>query len=115
MSELISLCGLGVDASARVAEVAGERAMRRRLMDMGLIPGTRVTCVAASPAGDPSAYLIRGRWWPFGDGTPQVSGWSLQTHFVRSLRGRSPGGPDRGLHRRGGGGPWPEHRKTPAG
>lgn len=60
MSELISLCGLGVGASARVAEVAGERAMRRRLMDMGLIPGTRVTCVAASPAGDPSAYLIRG-------------------------------------------------------
>ena len=43
-----------------MAEVAGERAMRRRLMDMGLIPGTRVTCVAASPAGDPSAYLIRG-------------------------------------------------------
>ena len=60
MSELISLCGLEVGASARVAEVAGERAMRRRLMDMGLIPGTRVTCVAASPAGDPSAYLIRG-------------------------------------------------------
>lgn len=60
MSELISLCGLGVGTSARVAEVAGERAMRRRLMDMGLIPGTRVTCVAASPAGDPSAYLIRG-------------------------------------------------------
>ncbi len=60
MSELISLCRLGVGASAWVAEVAGERAMRRRLMDMGLIPGTRVTCVAASPAGDPSAYLIRG-------------------------------------------------------
>lgn len=40
--------------------MAGERAMRRRLMDMGLIPGTRVTCVVASPAGDPSAYLIRG-------------------------------------------------------
>ena len=60
MSELISLCGLGVGGSARVAEVAGERAMRRRLMDMGLIPGTRVTCVAASPAGGPSADLIRG-------------------------------------------------------
>ena len=35
-------------------------AMRRRLMDVGLIEGTRVECVGRSPAGDPSAYLIRG-------------------------------------------------------
>lgn len=35
--------------------------MRRRLLDIGLIPGTRVTCTAVSPAGDPAAYLIRGR------------------------------------------------------
>ena len=34
--------------------------MRRRLLDIGLIPGTRVTCTAVSPAGDPAAYLIRG-------------------------------------------------------
>ena len=26
----------------------------------GLIPGTRVTCTAVSPAGDPAANLIRG-------------------------------------------------------
>ena len=35
-------------------------ALRRRLLDIGLIPGTRVTCTAVSPAGDPAAYLIRG-------------------------------------------------------
>ena len=34
--------------------------MRRRLFDLGLIPGTQVTCTARSPAGDPAAYLIRG-------------------------------------------------------
>ena len=31
-----------------------------RLTDLGLIPGTRVTCTARSPSGDPRAYLIRG-------------------------------------------------------
>ena len=34
--------------------------MRRRLLDLGLIPGTRVTCQGRSPAGDPAAYLVRG-------------------------------------------------------
>ena len=34
--------------------------MRRRLLELGLVPGTRVTCAAVSPAGDPAAYLIRG-------------------------------------------------------
>ena len=44
--------------SLRVGQA--EPAMRRRLLDIGLIPGTRVTCTAVSPAGDPAAYLIRG-------------------------------------------------------
>ena len=34
--------------------------MELRLTDLGLIPGTKVVCVAESPAGDPRAYLIRG-------------------------------------------------------
>ena len=34
--------------------------MRRRLLDIGLIPDTVVECLGRSPAGDPSAYLIRG-------------------------------------------------------
>ena len=43
-----------------VAAVGGEPAMARRLADLGLIPGTAVTCTALAPAGDPAAYLIRG-------------------------------------------------------
>ena len=34
--------------------------MRRRLLDIGLIPDTTVACLGRSPGGDPSAYLIRG-------------------------------------------------------
>lgn len=54
------LNALRVGESGVVAGVEGERAMRRRLLDLGLVPGTAVTCTAVSPAGDPAAYLIRG-------------------------------------------------------
>ena len=46
--------------SAVVKTVGGKSAMRQRWLDLGLIPGTKVTCVGQSPAGDPKAYLIRG-------------------------------------------------------
>ena len=59
MSEY-SLSALRVGQSAYAAEIQADEAMRRRLLDLGLIRGTRVTCTAKSPAGDPAAYLIRG-------------------------------------------------------
>ena len=59
MSEY-SLSALRVGQSAYVAEIQADEAMRRRLLDLGLIRGTRVTCTAKSPAGDPAAHLIRG-------------------------------------------------------
>lgn len=34
--------------------------IRRRLLDIGLVEGTPVSCLQRSPAGDPVAYLIRG-------------------------------------------------------
>ena len=34
--------------------------MRRRLLDIGLVEGTKIECLGRSPGGDPSAYLIRG-------------------------------------------------------
>ena len=35
-------------------------ALRRRLMDFGLIEGTPVRCVRKSPAGSPVLYSVRG-------------------------------------------------------
>ena len=43
-----------------VRELLTTGEMRRRLLDLGLVPGTPVECVGHSPAGDPGAYLIRG-------------------------------------------------------
>ncbi len=35
-------------------------AERRRLMDLGILPGTEIKAELKSPSGDPTAYLVRG-------------------------------------------------------
>ncbi len=55
-----SLDLLAEGQQARVGEIYAQGALRRRLQDIGLTPGTRVRCLQKSPAGDPVAYLIRG-------------------------------------------------------
>ena len=54
------LSGLSVGQAARGVEIHTSGGMRRRLQDLGLIPGARVACIQRSPLGDPTAYLIRG-------------------------------------------------------
>jgi ferrous iron transport protein A len=43
-----------------VDHVGGERSFRRRLMELGLVPGTRVELVGIAPLGDPLELLVRG-------------------------------------------------------
>ena len=56
----MTLDKLPLGQEAVITAVGGEGALRCRLLDMGLIEGTRVSCLQKSPAGDPVAYLIRG-------------------------------------------------------
>jgi ferrous iron transport protein A len=42
-----------------VDEVGGDRAFRRRLMEMGLVPGTPVRIIAVAPLGDPLTQELR--------------------------------------------------------
>lgn len=61
MMEAVSyLSELAVGEGGSVAALSATGAMRRRLLDLGLVPGAAVTCVGKSPAGDPAAYLISG-------------------------------------------------------
>ena len=60
MHESLTLSALPLGESGFVTRISAQPAMARRLADLGLVPGTRVTCLARSPAGDPCAYLIRG-------------------------------------------------------
>ena len=46
--------------TGRVLEIHTKGSMRRRFLDLGLIPGTEVKCIGRSPGGDPTAYQIRG-------------------------------------------------------
>ena len=55
-----SLAETEVGETVRVVSLLAEGRMRRRLADLGLIPGAEVSCLGRSPLGDPSAYLIRG-------------------------------------------------------
>lgn len=60
MSKIYSLNELKQGEHAKVCDLLVKDAMRRRLQDIGLTPGTDVECLLKSPAGDPVAYLIRG-------------------------------------------------------
>jgi ferrous iron transport protein A len=46
--------------SAVIRELKTAGSIHRRLLDIGLVKGTRIECVGRSPGGDPSAFLIRG-------------------------------------------------------
>lgn len=56
----MTLCDLTPGKSARVHQLTTGETLHRRLLDIGLIEGTRVECLFTSPLGDPSAFLIRG-------------------------------------------------------
>lgn len=58
--EHITLLNIPIGSVARVQNLLAEGSLRRRLLDIGLTPGSRVTCLFASPAGDPRAYFVRG-------------------------------------------------------
>jgi Fe2+ transport system protein FeoA len=46
--------------TVRVEQIAGERSFRRRLLELGLVPGTRIQLVSVAPLGDPLELLVRG-------------------------------------------------------
>ena len=46
--------------SARIKTLRMPGAMRRSLLDFGLIEGTRVRCLGSGHAGDPVLYCVRG-------------------------------------------------------
>ncbi len=60
MCDILTLSALPLGESAYVTYIHARPDMELRLTDLGVIPGTKVTCLAQSPAGDPRAYLIRG-------------------------------------------------------
>lgn len=56
----MTLAQLPAGSSAEIKAVGGEGALRLRLLDMGLIPKTRVTVQKIAPMGDPIEIQVRG-------------------------------------------------------
>ena len=54
-----SLAALPVGGNAVVSRVRGERAVVRRLLEIGLVPGTKVTLSRVAPMGDPIELKLR--------------------------------------------------------
>lgn len=51
---------LGVGKKARIARIAGNGAIRQRLMDMGVTRGTEVRVQRRAPLGDPIQIAVKG-------------------------------------------------------
>lgn len=56
----IPLSQISVGSTCKVAGLELNGVLRRRIQDLGIIPGTTVECVRRGPSGDPTAYTVRG-------------------------------------------------------
>lgn len=56
----MSLSDINVGDKVIIKKVIASENIKRRLLDIGLIEGTKVECVLKSFFNDPIAYLIRG-------------------------------------------------------
>lgn len=56
----MTLNELKIGAAAVITAVGGDGALRCRLLDMGIIPKTRVTLQKVAPMGDPIEIRVRG-------------------------------------------------------
>lgn len=56
----MTLNKLPIGETAVITKVGGEGALRLRLLDMGLIPNTKISIRKIAPLGDPIEINIRG-------------------------------------------------------
>lgn len=54
------LCYFQIGDICRVTEIRANGFVQRRMLDLGIIEGTKIEVLHRSPFGDPVAYLIRG-------------------------------------------------------
>ena len=56
----MTLDELAIGQEATIVTVGGEKILRRRLLDMGLTPRTKVMIRKVAPLGDPIELRLRG-------------------------------------------------------
>ena len=58
--EHVKLSTLKVGQEAKVVRVSAESSLKRRLLDMGVVPGTKVRLEKIAPLGDPIDVIVKG-------------------------------------------------------
>ncbi len=56
---ILTLDKLPINTTAKIYNLNCNEILKRRLLDLGLINGTKITPVFKSPLGNPIAYKIR--------------------------------------------------------
>lgn len=51
---------LKINEEAKILEINCKENIKRRLLDLGMIKGTKIKGILKSPTGDPKAFNIRG-------------------------------------------------------
>ncbi len=59
-ASVVSLDQLGFGQSGRVLRVDGRPAVRRRLLELGVVRGETVTLQRSAPLGDPLEFVVKG-------------------------------------------------------
>ncbi len=54
------LTDLAIGDTATITAIRGRGAFRRRLLELGIVPGTPVSRTGQAPLGDPITYRVRG-------------------------------------------------------
>ena len=55
-----TLASLPVGTGTRILHVGGERGFRRRLLELGFLPGVEVRVLGVAPMGDPLDVAVGG-------------------------------------------------------
>lgn len=56
----LTLNKIKVGECAKVIDITPNSKIKRRLLDLGITPNSKIDCAFKSPFNDPVAYLIRG-------------------------------------------------------
>lgn len=60
MSDSLTLNDLPVGAKGKIVQLGGRGPARKRIADMGVLPGTLVEVERVAPLGDPIEIKVRG-------------------------------------------------------
>ena len=57
---MMKLNEMEINKTCKIVRINRKDDIKRRLLDLGMIKGTKITPVLISPSGDPKAFDIRG-------------------------------------------------------